>query len=156
MAIKINKDIQISDSTTSLNDLIPKTTQTTSDKNTYSCNYINNRITTTMTLLYDFGDISTYGEGDVFVNISGYDLVVIEATNGYTVVSNCKMGKCHGMIVGQEWTNNADNLLRRKYWKSGENAIHFDKCYGYGINGYSSFGERSNFLVPRYIYGIKL
>lgn len=121
---------------------------------TASGNINANNLARNFTLLKDFGSISSYDTGYAQIDTSDYDLIIITTQSGLSAM--VFQGGGAGMLVDETWTNNADNFLKRNFWNTSNNDIQIDKCYGYGINGYNSFGERPNSLVPRYIYGIKL
>lgn len=128
--------------------------KSTSDENTYNCNYINSKFSNLFTLIKDLGDNSSYEGGYANIDISLYDIIIIECKNGQTAI----MIPAHqgsGMFFDEDWIENADNVIRRKFWKTGNNDIQFDNAYGYGVNGYSSFGTRPTYCIPRYIYGVK-
>lgn len=128
--------------------------KSTSDENTYNCNYINSKFSNLFTLIKDLGDNSSYEGGYANIDISLYDIIIIECKNGQTAI----MIPAHqgsGIFFDEDWIENADNVIRRKFWKTGNNDIQFDNAYGYGVNGYSSFGTRPTYCIPRYIYGVK-
>lgn len=128
--------------------------KSTSDENTYNCNYINSKFSNLFTLIKDLGDNSSYEGGYANIDISLYDIIIIECKNGQTAI----MIPAHqgsGIFFDEDWIENADNVIRRKFWKTGNNDIRFDNAYGYGVNGYSSFGTRPTYCIPRYIYGVK-
>lgn len=128
--------------------------KSTSSENTYNCNYINNKFSDLFTLIKDLGDTSSYEGGYANIDVSSYDIILIECKNGQTAI----MMPTHqgsGIFIDEDWIENADNVIRRKFWKTGNNDIQFDNAYGYGVNGYSSFGTRPTYCIPRYIYGVK-
>lgn len=128
--------------------------KSTSDENTYNCNYINSKFSNLFTLIKDLGDNSSYEGGYAEIDISLYDIIIIECKNGQTAI----MIPAHqgsGIFFDEDWIENADNVIRRKFWRTGNNDIQFDNAYGYGVNGYSSFGTRPTYCIPRYIYGVK-
>ena len=131
-----------------------KSSKTTSDIDTYNCNYINNKFSNLFTLIKDLGDISSYEGGYANIDISSYDIIVIECKDGQTAIM-IPAHQGNGIFINEDWVENADTMIRRKFWKTGNNDIQFDNAYGYGINGYSSFGVRPTYCIPRYIYGVK-
>jgi hypothetical protein len=104
-----------------------------------------------ITLLKSFS-YTTFSGGNLGVNMSGYDLIVLVTSRG--TVINPSGYYMRGTIFSEDWYDDADQLIRRQFY-AVNNDIYLGPCYGYGINGYSKFDTKPTEILPVAVYGIK-